>query len=112
MTTNPEAVKLLGADPYWVRAESASFLWQITVMRGKMLGQARRVTVPALVLQAGQDRSVVSSASEEAFHQLGSADKTWKLYPAYAHDSEFEADRSALDDDIAGWIRARTTAPS
>ncbi len=106
MTTNPEAVKLLASDSHWVRAESASFLWQITLMRGKVLGQARRVTVPALVLQAGQDRSVVASASEEAFRQLGSADKTWKWYPAYAHDSEFEADRSALDDDIADWIKA------
>ena len=108
MTTNPEAVKLLGADPYWVRAESASFLWQISLMRGKILSQARRVTVPALVLQAGQDRSVVASASEEAFRQLGSADKTWKLYPTYAHDSEFEADRSAMDDAIADWLKARS----
>ena len=109
MTTNPEAVKLLRADPYWVRAQSASFLWQITLMRGKVLSQARRVTLPALVLQAGQDRSVVALASEEAFRQMGSADKTWKLYPTYAHDSEFEADRSAMDADIADWIKARAT---
>jgi alpha-beta hydrolase superfamily lysophospholipase len=111
MTTNPEAVKLLNADPYWVRAESASFLWQITLMRGKVLSQARRVTLPALVLQAGQDRSIVASAAEEAFRRLGSADKTWKWYPTYAHDSEFEADRSALDDDIANWIKTRTEQP-
>jgi len=111
MTTNPEAVKLLNGDSYWVRAESASFLWQISLMRGKMLSQARRVTLPALVLQAGQDRSVVASASEGAFRQLGSADKTWKWYPAYAHDSEFEADRSAMDDDIANWIKAHIEQP-
>jgi alpha-beta hydrolase superfamily lysophospholipase len=112
MTTNPEAVKLLEADPYWVRAESASFLLQISLMRGRVLSQARRVTLPALVLQAGQDLSVMSSASEAAFRQLGSADKTWKVYPTYAHDSEFEADRSALDDDIAAWIKARTQEQS
>ncbi|HEU5370050.1 MAG TPA: alpha/beta hydrolase [Ktedonobacterales bacterium] len=111
MTTNPEAVKLLNADPYWVRAESASFLLQITLMRGKVLSQARRVTLPALVLQASKDLSVVASASEEAFRRLGSADKTWKAYPTYAHDSEFEADRSALDDDIADWIKARIGQP-
>jgi alpha-beta hydrolase superfamily lysophospholipase len=107
MTTNPEAVKLLHADPYWVRAESASFLWQITLMRGKVLSQAQRVRLPALMLQAGQDRSVVASATEAAFRRMGSAEKTWKDYPTYAHDSEFEADRRALDDDIAGWIQAR-----
>jgi alpha-beta hydrolase superfamily lysophospholipase len=108
MTTNPEAIKLLDADPYWVRAESASFLVQITLMRGKVLNQARRITLPALALQAGQDRSIVAAAASEAFRQLGSADKTWKFYPDYAHDSEFEPDRSALDNDIATWIKART----
>jgi alpha-beta hydrolase superfamily lysophospholipase len=111
MTTNPEAVKMLDSDPYWVRAESASFLLQITLMRGKALGQARRISMPAMVLQGGQDRSVVASASEEAFRRLGSADKTWKWYPAYAHDSEFEADRSAMDNDIADWITAHIEQP-
>jgi alpha-beta hydrolase superfamily lysophospholipase len=112
MTTNPEAVKLLNADPYWVRAESASFLWQITLMRGKVLSQAQQVTLPALVLQAGQDRSVVASASEELFRRLGSADKTWKWYPTYAHDSEFEAERSALDNDLADWIKTHSAQPN
>ncbi len=107
MTTNPEAVKLLNDDPYWVRAESASFFWQITLMRSRVLSQARRVTLPVLALQAGQDRAIVASAAAEAFRQLGSADKTWKFYPDYAHDSQFEADRHMLDDDIANWIKAR-----
>ncbi len=107
MTTNPEAIKLLNADPYWVRMESAAFLWQITLMRGKVLSQAQRITMPALVLQAGRDRSVVASATEEAFRRLGSADKTLQSFPTYAHDSEFEADRSALDDTIAHWINAQ-----
>jgi alpha-beta hydrolase superfamily lysophospholipase len=103
-------VKLLEADPHWVREESASFFWQITLMRGGVLKQALRVTVPALVLQAGQDQSVIASASQEAFRRLGSADKTWKDYPTYAHDSEFEPDRSALDNDIAGWMKAHVGA--
>ncbi len=111
MTTNPEAVKLLNADPYWVRAESAAFFWQITLMRGKVLSQARRVTLPALALQAGQDRSIVAGAASEAFRQLGSDDKTWKFYPDYAHDSEFEPDRSALDDDVANWIKTHMERP-
>ena len=107
MTVNAEAEKLLEADPYWVREESASFFWQVTLMRSGVLKQARQVTLPALVLQAGQDKSVVASASQEAFRYLGSADKTWRDYPTYAHDSEFEPDRSAMDDDIAAWMKAR-----
>jgi alpha-beta hydrolase superfamily lysophospholipase len=108
MTTNPEAVSMLNADPLWVRAESASFFWQILQMRTKQLSLAAKVTLPLLVMQAGQDKSVVASASEDAYRRYGSSDKTWKTYPTYAHDSEFEADRSALDDDIANWIKAHT----
>ncbi len=110
MTANPEAEKLLKSDPYWVRAESASFFWQILLMRGGVLKQMRRVMVPALVLQAEKDKSVVYSATEDAFRQLGSTDKTWKSYPNYAHDSEFEPDRSAMDDDIANWIKHQAGA--
>ncbi len=108
MTTNPEAIKMLNADPIWVRAESAAFFWQILQMRNKLLGLAAKIQLPVLVLQAGQDTSVVASASEDAYRRFGGSDKTWKTYPTYAHDSEFEADRSALDNDIAAWIKAHT----
>jgi len=111
MTENPEAVKLLDSDPYWVREESATFLFQIgLLMRSGVLKQARQVTMPVLVMQAGKDKSVVFSATEAAFRQLGSSDKTWKTYPTYAHDAEFEPDRSALDDDLAAWIKRQTGA--
>lgn len=105
MTLNPEATALLNDDTYWVREETASFLYQITRMRMAALSQARLVRAPALVIQAEQDRSVIPAASKRAFDALGSADKTWKTYPGYAHDSEFEPDRVALDDDIAQWVK-------
>jgi len=104
MTLNPEATALLNADTYWVREETASFLYQITRMRMASLSQAKEVRAPTLVIQAEEDRSVIPAASKRAYDALGSADKTWKTYPGYAHDSEFEPDRVALDDDIAQWV--------
>ncbi|HLY31918.1 MAG TPA: lysophospholipase [Ktedonobacterales bacterium] len=108
MTLNPEATTMLKADTYWVREETASFLFQITAMRMATLSQARKIRIPALIVQAEEDRSVVAAASKKAHDALASADKTWKTYPGYAHDSELEADRSALDDDIAQWVLAHT----
>jgi hypothetical protein len=35
---------------------------------------------------------------------LGSPDKTWKTYPSFSHDFEFEPHRAALDVDIAAWV--------
>jgi alpha-beta hydrolase superfamily lysophospholipase len=110
MTTNPEAIALLQNDPYWVRAETASFFFQISLMRVGVLHQARSVHIPALVLQAERDLAILPAASRKMYEQLGSTDKTWKTYPAYAHDAEFEADRQALDDDIAAWVQQHAHA--
>ncbi|HLZ23583.1 MAG TPA: alpha/beta fold hydrolase [Ktedonobacterales bacterium] len=112
MTTNPQADQMVKADTYWVRSESASFLFQITLLRTAVKKKARRVRVPALVLQSGQDRSVVPEASRACYEWLAATDKTWKTYPEYAHDAEFEGDRSAMDDDIADWILRHSTRGS
>lgn len=104
MTTNPEAIAMLDADSYWVRAESASFLFQVTRMRLATVGKARQVRAPALVIQCDADKAVKRAASRKMFDALGSADKTWKTYPGFAHDFEFEPGRSVLDDDVSRWV--------
>jgi alpha-beta hydrolase superfamily lysophospholipase len=106
MTTNPEAVLMLQADPFWRRSETASFLVQILLMRLGVLGKAKQVTIPALVKQAEADKAVVVAATRRFYETLASSDKTWKTYPNYAHDSEFEQDRSLLDTDLVTWISA------
>ena len=108
MTTNPEAISMLEHDPHWVRAESASFLFQITRMRLNAIKRARQVRLPALVIQCEGDKAVVAAASQRMYDALASADKTWKTYANFAHDVEFEPERASLDDDIAQWMRAQS----
>jgi len=105
MTTNPEAVTMLNADPYWRRDLTANFLLQIFRMRLQVLKLAPRITLPALVMQVDQDKSVVPAGSRKLYEALGSSNKTWKSYPDYAHDTELEADRTNLDRDIVEWIQ-------
>ena len=107
MTTNPEAIRMLEADPYWRRELTANFLLEIFKMRLQVLKLAPRITIPALVMQAGQDKAVVPEASRKLYDALGSSDKTWKFYPDYAHDTELEVDRTQLDSDIVEWIQTR-----
>lgn len=107
MTTNPEAAKMLEADTYWRRELTASFLLQIFRMRLQVLPLARRITIPALVLQADQDKAVVPAASRKLYETLGSREKRWRAYPDYAHDTEMEIDRTQLDHDIMQWIQKR-----
>jgi alpha-beta hydrolase superfamily lysophospholipase len=106
MTTNPEAAHMLDEDPHWVRAQTATFLVQIMRMRVATIKQARKITLPALVLQASGDKVVVIPATRAFYEALGSPDKTLKSYPDWYHDTEFESERTALDDDIANWIHA------
>src|SRR6185312_13991491 len=109
MTANPEAVQMLNADTFWRRKETASFLFQIFLMRSAFLDKAKNISIPALVIQAEADKSVVPSASQKLYEMLASKDKTWKTLPSYEHDSEFEQDRSLLDDKVVAWIGEHAT---
>ena len=106
MTTNPEAIQMLQADTFWRRKQTASFLIQILQMRLAVMRLAKSITLPVLVMQAEEDKSVLASATRKFYDVLASSDKTWKSYPGYCHDCEFEDDRSLLDDDIVNWIHA------
>jgi alpha-beta hydrolase superfamily lysophospholipase len=110
MTLVPAATQMLNADNYWVRHQSQSFLYQVTLLRQRVLGQARRVQTPALVIQAEGDRTLVQAATRQYYLQLGSKDKTWKTYPGLAHDFEFEPERGTLDSDIVDWVLAHAPA--
>jgi alpha-beta hydrolase superfamily lysophospholipase len=110
MTDNPEARQMLEADIFWRNEQTAAFLFQILLMRLTGLAKAKRVTVPALVMQAEDDKSVVVKTSRTAYERLGSGEKVWKSYPKYCHDSEFEQDHSQLDKDILTWMLERTAS--
>jgi acylglycerol lipase len=100
---------MLLADPYWRRKQTASMLFQVFLMRLVVFLKARLLTLPALFMQAEADKSVVAATNRKFYEATLSKDKTWKTYPGYAHDSEFEKDRSQLDNDIVTWILEHAT---
>ena len=109
MTTNPEAAAFLLADHFWVYERTKRFNYQIAFqMRGKVLEQAKKITIPALVIQGESDITVVPRESKHAFDLMASTDKTYLSLPGYEHDAEFHADRSQLDQALAAWITARS----
>jgi alpha-beta hydrolase superfamily lysophospholipase len=110
MTTRQEAIEMLNADPYWRRKQTASFLFQILLMRLAVPRVAKQITLPVLVMQAGQDKSVLISGTRKLYEALASSDKTWKGYAEFSHDSEFEEEHSRMDSDIAEWISEHADA--
>jgi alpha-beta hydrolase superfamily lysophospholipase len=112
MTTNQEAHTMLQTDSYWQRTQTATFLVQIVLMRLGMLKQAKQIGLPTLVMQAEADQVVQISGSSKLYIALASSDKTWHTYPNYQHDSQFEAVRLLMDNDIVVWIRDRGATAS
>ena len=74
--------------------------------------KAKSIAIPAFIMQAELDKSVVAKAAYQVYESLTISDKKWKTYPGYAHDSEFEHDRSLLDIYIASWIQQHSTTAS
>jgi alpha-beta hydrolase superfamily lysophospholipase len=105
MTTNTEARRMLDADTYWQRTQSAAFIYQVALrLRTSAMRRASAIQTPALVIQCEGDLSVVPAASRRCYDRLGSADKTWKTIPDFGHDFEFEPDRATLDAAIVAWL--------
>jgi alpha-beta hydrolase superfamily lysophospholipase len=105
MTTNDEAKRMLDADNYWQRTQSAAFIYQVALrLRTSAMRRAQSIRTPALVIQCEGDLSVVPAASRRCYDMLGSSDKTWKTYPNFSHDFEFEPNRGPLDADIVSWV--------
>lgn len=104
MTTRQEAIEMVNADPYWRRKQTASFLFQVLLMRMAVLKLAKQITLPVLAMQAGQDKAILASGTRKLYEALASSDKTWKGYAEFSHDSEFEEEHSRMDSDIAEWI--------
>ena len=112
MTTNEEAVQMLQADSFWQRTQTSSFMFQVLLMRSVILKQARQITIPALVMQAEDDKAVLLEGSRKLYESLESSDKTWKMYAGYDHDSQFEEDRSQMDNDLVAWICEHSVSTS
>jgi len=112
MTTNEEAVQMLQADSIWQRTQTSSFMFQVLLMRSVILKQARQITIPALVMQAEDDKAVLLEGSRKLYESLESSDKTWKTYAGYDHDSQFEEDRSQMDNDLVAWICEHSVSTS
>lgn len=104
MIDNPDAIAYLNADPFWVREESASFFTQVLWLRLKAFRAARRVTIPALIVQTQGDTVVKRHASRKLFEALASSGKEWAAPPACGHDFQFAADRRCVDDLLVGWF--------
>ncbi len=65
---------------------------------------ATKLTVPTLLLQAGEDFIVSKKASIDFYHKISSSDKELEVYEGFYHEILNEVQRSQVFSRIAAWL--------
>lgn len=102
-----EVVQKYVSDPLVHRFVTSRFVTEtLRAQEETMLG-ADKLTVPCLVLQAGDDGLVDPSVTTDFFKRMASADKTLKVYEGFYHEILNEPGKESVLRDIDAWISAR-----
>ena len=74
---------------------TARWYTEMTKIQKFVFENANQITLPTLIMQAGQDLIVKEAASKDIYNSLGcdSEDKSWQYYPNLYHELWNEEDR-------------------
>jgi alpha-beta hydrolase superfamily lysophospholipase len=104
---NPDTIKRHEKDPLRFERVTARFRAEIVSASKDAYHSASRILLPVLIQQSGEDNSVSPEKNKEFFDNLGSADKTWKLYDGLYHEIHEEPEREQVLADLYGWLNTR-----
>ena len=94
-------------DPL-VHAKASARLFTAGTDAGpQALELASQITLPTMVIQAGDDRIISAEASQGFFDLLGAQDKTWIYVPDAYHETHNEAEGHQVIQQIVEWVSAR-----
>jgi alpha-beta hydrolase superfamily lysophospholipase len=103
-TASPEWQQFLRDDPLAVRQATARFLAHSVRLDAYLRGVPKHVTVPVLLLLAGQDRIIDNRRTHRFVESFATPDKTVMEYPEAHHTLEFEPRPHRYLDDLIGWL--------
>jgi len=109
-------VKAYVADPLVHDRVSPRFFVEFLKETERVFQDAGRLSVPLLLLQAGEDFLVSPAASREFFERAGSREKELKVYPGHYHEIFNEPEKEQVFQDMLAWLNkagvARPVSPS
>jgi alpha-beta hydrolase superfamily lysophospholipase len=101
---DPAALERFRSDPLRHSRCSARLGAGFLTTAAALGRRAPELRLPLLVLQSGDDRVTAPAVAEKFFSAAGSADKTWRLYPASRHELFDDLDRGAVIADLGSWL--------
>ncbi len=104
---NPENVKKQESDPLRFSMVTPRFGMEVLKVSKEAFRSAPDIIMPVMLQQAGVDSLVYPEKSKEFFENLGSADKTWRLYEGLYHQLHEEPEKEQVLGDLYGWLDKR-----
>jgi len=108
---DPEAVRLLNADPLIAgEVQPASTVAALVRADERLEKEFGQITLPVLIMHGTVDKATVPSGSEFFYKNAGSQDKTLKMYEGHYHDLLNDYGKEEVLFDTTRWIRQHLPA--
>lgn len=102
---DPKAVEALNADPFTAKeVQPAMTVAALARAADRLKTSFPRLTLPVFILHGTSDRATRPSGSQFFYDNVGSKDKTLKLYDGHYHDLLNDVGKEQVMADINGWI--------
>ena len=112
VSRDPAVVRAYVEDPLVYRGKTTARLAaEIARTMERVTAEARRITLPILIVQAGADRLVHPDGARALHETAGSRDKTIRVYDGLYHEVFNEPEHRVVLEDVKSWIEARLETP-
>ena len=106
-TANPPYLEFIRGDPLSLHEVTARFFFNQFFWDRRLLAE-RDISLPVLLMQAGQDDVVDVAAVRSWYDRLASPQKKYVFYEGFGHILDFEQDRQRYWDDLVAWLSGVT----
>lgn len=102
-TANPPYLEFIRHDPLSLHAVTARFFFNQFFWDRHLLAE-RDISLPVLLMQAGDDGVVDVAAVRSWYDRIASPQKEYVLYEGFGHILDFEPERQRYWDDLVAWL--------
>lgn len=106
-----EEVQIAMGDSLGVPLRSARWVVEFFETMQKVSDRANEIRLPVLMMQGLADAVVVPSATQEFFAQIGSEDKSLRLFEGYYHELHNDLGRERPIGAVLDWLNDRCPVP-
>ena len=111
LTHDPARIASFEADPLITRPIASNILLELYEAAGRVVADARAITVPTQVLISGSDFVVRHAPQHRFFENLGSTIKERHILPGFYHDTLGERDRATALEKVRAFVTACFAEP-